>query len=78
MLRVRRVRDLRRDLAQVAFERGQVQRERGARVDDDADAPGGREEEQFGHQRGGSVGVVVVVVAAGVGRGEIARGHGTF
>ena len=52
MLGVRRVRDLGHDLAQVAFERSQVERELGARLDDDADTPGGREEEQLGHQRG--------------------------
>ena len=52
MLGVRRVRDLGHDLAQVAFERSQVERELGARLDDDTDASGGREEEQLGYQRG--------------------------
>ncbi len=69
VLGVRRVRDLGHDLAQVPFERGQVERELGSRFDDDADAPGGCEEEQFGHE-----GYCVVVVAAGR---WIARGHGT-
>lgn len=67
---MRRVRDLGHDLAQVAFECGQVERELGARLDDDADAPGGREEEQLGHQRGfwGDV---------AIWRSRIARDQGT-
>jgi len=45
ILGVRRVRDLGHDLAQIALERGQVKRELGARIDDDADATGGSKEE---------------------------------
>jgi hypothetical protein len=44
---VGRVRDLGDDLTEVALERGQVERELGAYVHDDADATGGSEEEQL-------------------------------
>ena len=50
ILRVGRVRDLDDDLAEVALERGQVERELGANVHDDADATGGSEEEQLWRQ----------------------------
>ena len=46
ILGVGRVRDLGHDLAQVALERGQVERELGARVDDYADSTGGSKEVQ--------------------------------
>ena len=45
VLGVGRLRDLRDDPAQVALERGQVERELGGHVNDYADAAGGREEE---------------------------------
>ncbi len=44
MLGVRRVRDFGHDLAQVAVERRQVERELWTHVGDDANAPGRREE----------------------------------
>ena len=45
ILGVRRVRNLGDDLAQVAFERGQVERELGAHVNDYADTTGRSKEE---------------------------------
>ena len=56
ILGVRRVRDLSDDPAQIALERGQVERELGGHVDDCADATGRGEEELLGRQSCGCAG----------------------
>ena len=61
------MRDLRDHPAQVALERGPVERELGGHVDDYADAAGGGEEEQLGRQS--------CCCAGGAWRG-VARRHG--
>ena len=70
-LGVRRVRNLGDDFAQVALERGQVERELGPHVDDDADAAGGCEEEQLGRQGRAAA------AAAAAFRHSVVRRHGS-